>query len=134
MVPVAGPKHVGATACSRPYQHDITLLFSTRIIRLFCYGFLSVVLALYLSEAGLTEGQIGLLFTLTLVGDALISLWLTTSADRVWQKTHIDHGRAFDGGSRRRLYSDAEHHPINCRGHYRSHQPKRERDWPISIR
>jgi len=65
---------------------DITLLFSTRIIRLFCYGFLSVVLALYLAETGLTETQIGLLFTLTLVGDAGISLWLTTSADRLGRK------------------------------------------------
>ena len=34
---------------------DIPLLFTTRIIRMFCYGFLSVVLVLYLSEAGLTE-------------------------------------------------------------------------------
>ena len=67
-------------------SRDITLLFSTRIIRLFCYGFLSVVLALYLAEAGLTEAQIGLLFTLTLVGDALISLWLTTSADRIGRR------------------------------------------------
>ena len=65
---------------------DTTLLFSTRIIRLFCYGFLSVILALYLAEAGLTEEQIGLLFTLTLVGDAGISLWLTTSADRFGRK------------------------------------------------
>ena len=65
---------------------DIVLLFVTRIIRLFCYGFLSVVLALYLAEAGLTEGQIGLLLTLTLVGDALISLWMTTSADRFGRK------------------------------------------------
>lgn len=65
---------------------DIPLLFSTRIIRLFCYGFLSVVLALYLSEAGFTEGQIGLLFTLTLAGDAVITLWLTTSADRFGRK------------------------------------------------
>lgn len=65
---------------------DITLLFSTRVIRLFCYGFLSVVLALYLTEAGLTEEQIGLLFTFTLVGDAFISLWLTTSADRFGRK------------------------------------------------
>ncbi len=62
--------------------HDIRLLFITRIVRLFCYGFLSVVLALYLAQAGLNEKQIGLLFTLTLVGDAVISLWLTTSADR----------------------------------------------------
>src|SRR5512146_3038151 len=62
------------------------ILFSTRIIRLFCYGFLSVVLALYLSETGLAETQIGLLFTLTLFGDAGISLWLTTSADRMGRK------------------------------------------------
>jgi MFS family permease len=63
-------------------SHDIPLLFTTRIIRLFCYGFLSVVLALYLIQAGLTEKQIGLLFTLTLAGDAGITLWLTTNADR----------------------------------------------------
>ena len=71
---------------NRPFERNITLLFSTRIIRLFCYGFLSVVLALYLSEIGLREGQIGLLLSLTLVGDALISLWLTTSADRFGRK------------------------------------------------
>ena len=64
------------------HRRDITLLFSTRIIRLFCYGFLSVILALYLVEVGLRETQIGLLFTLTLAGDAAISLLLTTSADR----------------------------------------------------
>ncbi len=61
---------------------DIRLLFTTRTVRLFCYGFLSVVLALYLASAGLNEKTIGLLFTLTLAGDAGISLWLTTSADR----------------------------------------------------
>jgi len=66
---------------SRSYR-DTLLLFATRIVRLFCYGFLSVVLALYLAAAGLSEKQIGLLLTLTLAGDAVISLWLTTSADR----------------------------------------------------
>lgn len=40
---------------------DLHLLFTTRIIRMFCYGFLSVVLDLYLAEAGLPETQIGLL-------------------------------------------------------------------------
>ena len=68
------------------HQRDIALLFSTRIIRLFCYGFLSIILALYLAETGLTEKQIGLLFTFTLAGDAGISLWLTTSADRFGRK------------------------------------------------
>jgi MFS family permease len=65
-----------------PNRKDIFLLFLTRIIRLFCYGFLSVVLALYLIQIGLTEKIVGLLLTLTLAGDAGISLWLTTSADR----------------------------------------------------
>ena len=67
-------------------KHDISLLFTTRITRLFAYGFLSVVLALYLSAAGLSEVQIGILLSLTLVGDAGISLWLTTSADRAGRK------------------------------------------------
>ena len=78
---------------------NILLLFSTRIIRLFCYGFLSVVLALYLSEAGLTEGQIGLLFTLTLVGDAVITLWLTTSADRFGRKRTLILGALLMAGA-----------------------------------
>jgi MFS family permease len=64
-----------------PKKPDIFILFTTRIVRLFCYGFLSVVLALYLVQIGLTDRQIGLLFSLTLAGDAGISLWLTTSAD-----------------------------------------------------
>ena len=68
------------------HRRDIALLFSTRIIRLFCYGFLSVILALYLAETGLDEKQIGLLFTFTLAGDAGISLWLTTHADRFGRK------------------------------------------------
>jgi len=78
---------------------DIIILFTTRIIRLFCYGFLSVVLALYLSEAGLTERQIGLLFTFTLVGDALISLWLTTSADRFGRKRTLILGALLMAGA-----------------------------------
>jgi MFS family permease len=65
---------------------DVALLFSARSVRLFAYGALSVVLALYLHEAGLTGAEIGLLFTLTLAGDAGISLWITTQADRAGRK------------------------------------------------
>jgi MFS family permease len=63
-------------------RKDILLLFTTRVIRLFCYGFLSIVLALYLIQIGIDEKAVGLIFSLTLVGDAGISLWLTTTADR----------------------------------------------------
>jgi MFS family permease len=67
-------------------KHDTRILFATRVIRLFGYGFLSVILALYLSAAGFSESRIGLLLTFTLAGDAIISLWLTTSADRIGRR------------------------------------------------
>jgi MFS family permease len=73
-------------------NRDITLLFATRVTRMFAYGFLSIVLALYLIEVGLSETQVGLLFTLTLVGDAAISLWLTTSADRAGRRRMLTVG------------------------------------------
>ncbi|HEU4920629.1 MAG TPA: MFS transporter [Candidatus Limnocylindrales bacterium] len=61
---------------------DVRLLFGARTVRLFGYGALAVVLALYLAELGFDEGRIGLLLGLTLAGDAVVSLWLTTRADR----------------------------------------------------
>lgn len=67
-------------------KRDIPLLFATRLIRMFAYGFLSVVLALYLDQRSLSEAQIGLLLTLTLAGDAAITLWITTSADRLGRR------------------------------------------------
>jgi MFS family permease len=80
-------------------QRNIPILFTTRIIRLFCYGFLSIILALYLADVGLSEGQIGLLFTLTLVGDAGISLWLTTSADHFGRKRTLIVGALLMAGA-----------------------------------
>ena len=67
-------------------RRNVILLFTARSIRLFAYGALSVVLALYLHEAGLSSSHIGLLFTMTLFGDAGITLWMTTSADRLGRK------------------------------------------------
>jgi MFS family permease len=65
---------------------DSSLLFITRITRLFAYGLLSIVLALYLAQIGLSEQRIGLLLSLTLAGDVAVSLWITTVADRVGRK------------------------------------------------
>jgi MFS family permease len=65
---------------------DGRILFGSRMLRLFAYGFLSIILALYLNEIGLSKINIGLLFTLTLLGDTLISLWITTNADRIGRR------------------------------------------------
>ena len=61
---------------------DERLLFTARVVRLFGYGSLAVILVLYLAAAGLDHERIGLLLTFTLLGDTAISLWLTTRADR----------------------------------------------------
>lgn len=65
---------------------DGWLLFATRCSRMFAYGLLSVVLVLYQVEVGLTEWEVGLLLSLTLAGDTVISLWLTTTADRLGRR------------------------------------------------
>jgi predicted MFS family arabinose efflux permease len=73
-------------ATLRDLTSDGWLLFATRSIRLFAYGGLSVVLVLYLVSLGLTESTVGLLLTATLLGDTLISLYLTTQADRIGRR------------------------------------------------
>jgi len=75
-------------------SEDGRLLFATRTLRLFAYGFLSVILVLYLAERGLTETEIGLLLTLSLLGDTAVSVALTTHADRWGRKRMLVLGAA----------------------------------------
>ena len=78
----------------RDLTSDGWLLFATRSIRLFAYGGLSVVLVFYLVSLGLTESDVGLLLTVTLLGDTLISLILTTQADRIGRRRMLIVGAA----------------------------------------
>jgi MFS family permease len=70
----------------RTLSRDGWLLFLTRFARLFAYGSLSVILVFYLIGLGLTEPQAGLVLTLTLFGDVIVSLYLTTRADRIGRR------------------------------------------------
>jgi MFS family permease len=65
---------------------DAWLLFLARAVRMSGYGALGLVLVLYLTSAGLDAGQIGVLLALTLAGDTVISLFLTTHADRIGRR------------------------------------------------
>jgi MFS family permease len=76
----------GLVASLRGLDRDGRLLFAMRTLRMFGYGFLAVVLVLYLAAAGLDPLAIGIVLTLTLVGDVVISLWLTTNADRLGRR------------------------------------------------
>lgn len=73
---------------------DAWLLFLTRFTRLFAYGALSVILVFYLISLGFTESQTGLLLSLTLAGDVIVSLFLTTRADRIGRRRMLIIGAA----------------------------------------
>ncbi len=77
----------------------VRLLFITRFIRLFAYGALSVVLVIYLTQLGLSDTQTGMLLTFILVGDALLSLWLTTQADRFGRRRTLMVGSLLMAGA-----------------------------------
>jgi MFS family permease len=85
---------LAAPTALRHLTGDAWLLFASRFIRLFAYGSLSVVLVFYLVGVGLTSAQIGLLLTLTLAGDTVVSLVLTTRADRIGRRRMLIVGAA----------------------------------------
>lgn len=76
---------------------DSVLLFATRTTRLFAHGFLLVVLVLCLAEIGISEDEIGLLLSLTMVGGVAISLWITTAAEQIGRRRMLVLGAFADG-------------------------------------
>ena len=65
------------------------IIITTRMLRLFGYGMVSVVLMFYLTDRGISQTGAGLLLTLALLGDTAISLWITTRADRVGRRNML---------------------------------------------
>ncbi len=59
-----------------------------RALRTFGYGFLSVVLALYLARLGLNSFEIGAMITAALIGSVLLTLLFTTIADQ-WGRRKV---------------------------------------------
>jgi MFS family permease len=66
---------------------------------MFAYGLASVVLVLHLSAAGQGESRIGLLLTLTLLGDTALSFLITTRADRAGRRRMLVLGGALMVGA-----------------------------------
>ncbi|ORY58920.1 major facilitator superfamily domain-containing protein [Pseudomassariella vexata] len=61
------------------------LIILSRSLRMFAYGS-TFILALFFNELGFTDYQIGLFFTLTLLGDVVLGTLLTLIADRVGRR------------------------------------------------
>jgi MFS family permease len=67
-------------------SRDGWLLFASSGVRSFAYGFLSIVLGLYLDAIGLDKLTIGWIFTAALAGGAVMTIVLTAIADKVGRK------------------------------------------------
>lgn len=94
-----GDTDAGLIASLRGLSRDGRLLFLTRVLRMFGYGSLAVVLVLYLASLGIDAVAIGVILTLTLIGDTLISLWLTTRADRFGRRRVLIAGSLLMAGA-----------------------------------
>jgi MFS family permease len=67
-------------------SRDGRLLFAGRALRTFLFGYLSVVIALYLVERGLSPAAVGAVFTATMIEDALLTMALAAVASRVGRR------------------------------------------------
>ena len=65
---------------------DGKLLISARIVRTFSYGFLSMILAIYLHLIGFDELLIGFILSATLVNSIIFNLFSSFFADRIGRK------------------------------------------------
>lgn len=68
------------------FTRDAYLLIAARALRLFAFGFLSVLFALYLAALGFSAVQIGILFTTALAGGAVTTVLVSHAADRWGRK------------------------------------------------
>ena len=63
-------------------SRDIATVFVAKTARTFCYGFLGILLPVYLSELGLGAGGVGVAVTLTLAGSAALTWAVRRPAER----------------------------------------------------
>jgi MFS family permease len=61
----------------------VTSVFVAKSVRTFCYGFLGILLPVYLAELGLDAAGIGLAITCTLVGSATLTWAIRRPAERL---------------------------------------------------
>ena len=67
-------------------SRDGKLLLAARTIRTFAYGFLSIILAIYLKLIGFSDFYIGLILTASLVNSIILTLIASFYADRIGRR------------------------------------------------
>ena len=67
-------------------SRDGKLLLGARVVRTFSYGFLSVILAIYLKLVGFDDILVGIILTATLVNSVFFNLLSSAYADKIGRK------------------------------------------------
>lgn len=67
-------------------SRDGKLLLTARILRTFAYGFLSVVIAIYLRIIGFSDIEVGILLGCTLINSVIFTLFASFYADRIGRR------------------------------------------------
>ena len=65
---------------------DGKLLLSARMVRTFSYGFLSIILAIYLKQIGFDDILIGVILSVTLLNSVFFTLFASFYADRIGRR------------------------------------------------
>jgi len=68
---------------------DGKLLLCARIVRTFAYGFLSVILAIYLKLIGFDDILIGIILSVTLINSIIFTLFASFYADRIGRRNTL---------------------------------------------
>ncbi len=68
---------------------DGKLLLCARIVRTFAYGFLSVILAIYLKLIGFDDTLIGIILSITLINSIIFTLFASFYADRIGRRNTL---------------------------------------------
>ena len=78
---------------------DGRLILGARAIRTFAYGFQSVLLGLYLRQAGFAAWQVGAVLTATLLGSAVLTALFAGTADRYGRRRMLQLSALFMAAS-----------------------------------
>jgi MFS family permease len=70
-------------------ERDGILLLAARMVRMFAYGFLSIILAIYLKLIGFDGFLIGLILTTTLLNSVIFTLLASFYADRIGRRKFL---------------------------------------------
>jgi MFS family permease len=64
-------------------NREVLTIFVAKVVRTFCYGYLGILLPLYLADLGLSASGIGAAVTMTLVGSAILTWLVRAPAERL---------------------------------------------------